>query len=386
MSMFSSWAVAACPGESAAPDREPPPVNKRMTSHARKNPGSKGPKAQPTNPKAKTKRLPTRRKTPRSTPSVFLLGLGGLALIANGVAVTIGPRYLPELAEWARMVARVDVSGPMQCLVGAVLFGLAIVARCIRIHTASLLEPSQAEYTLEEVVADLAEFKNQVHDLQNDNIECLECIGSVKREIAEHREEFRSNQSKDALFRLAASLDQLGARVDQRIGEATSVLQEGSYEVSSLVEASREYLQETLEDLLRRVTRISEDTEAYASGSHAHGAYEDEHVHDQHEHEESPGALRLSLPPVNTVEMGHEPEHGVELTLQHEPDPAPEEAVEPPGLGFLDSIEDSQNSSMPEPDYREAKESDPMGGPPSALPTPPRQMQDHTDPPFSRPA
>lgn len=310
------------------------------------------PKRAPKQPaKPRARKHASRPNRPRATPTAMLLFLGGLALMANGVAVTIGPDYVPELSDWARLVQRADVPGAMQLLVGSVLFGLGLIARYQRVHTATLLEPSQAEVSIEEFVAEVADFRLQVQELQHDNIEFRKLIGEVKKEIVDHRQELRTDQSKDALFRLAASLDQLGARIEGRIGEAAAGFQSGFEDITSMVEASRDYLQESLDEVSRRVHAL-DDADAYDASSHDHGHHQAHHEH--HGHDEGHRGYEHSGDGAAPEAQPEAPQQGLQLAAAQPVAPESnddtimtvefEDRARPPvpssGLGLLDSIDD----------------------------------------------
>lgn len=185
----------------------------------------------------------------------ILFPIAGSALFLAGLAITIGPNYVSELAWYAKTITRMGFSGQIFCLAGLMLTGMGWLARYQRAHARTLLEPGMAECMLEDLRTDVVATQDLIRQLGGMQVEQGVDLRYLKKALGEARNEARANDPKDAIFRLAASLDQLGARLDQRIGEATSVLQDSNYELSSLVESSSEGLQDKIDRSSRSLSR-----------------------------------------------------------------------------------------------------------------------------------
>jgi len=210
-------------------------------------------------------RVPKEWRTPPANPGSLILILGGILFACVGVVMAAGTEFVGALQPYVTMAARYGVEAGTFFVGGAVIIGLGIVSRYQRISSKRLLQDGPTSDALEEVFTELAEILEHVDRLQSEQTHVRHEIGNVKHQVTKQREESKTSDSKDALFRLAASLDQLGARLDQRIGKASSEVHEGLYELTSIVESSRDFIQESLEATTREVRDVADRASRLAS-------------------------------------------------------------------------------------------------------------------------
>ena len=197
---------------------------------------------------------PLEPRTASRPVTSMLLPLAGWLLLLGGLAITVGPKYVTELGWYAKQIARSGFSGEIMCLGGLVMIGLGWIASYQRGFTHTLLQPGMAESLIEDLQTEVVAAQDLIRNLGGTQVEQGVDLRYLKKALGEARNETRAADPKDAIFRLAASLDQLGARLDQRIGEATSVLQDANYELSSMVESSCEGIQERMEQNFRTLS------------------------------------------------------------------------------------------------------------------------------------
>ncbi len=197
------------------------------------------------------------RRAPRNW-ATLLLGLSGLAALGLGAAVVWGPARSPQAADLATRLGSAGVQSGHLFAAGAALGGLALVSLFLSTVARTLLRPGAVEEALSEVGADLAEFRNKLYEFENDHVFFRTTLEQALKEVREHRQKDRSAEAVDALFRLAGSLDTLHAHLDQRLQESSSVIQSTLTELGSLVEASRDYLQESLEESDQRLVALGQ--------------------------------------------------------------------------------------------------------------------------------
>ncbi len=212
-----------------------------------------------TEPKIRT--FPSeRRRAPVALAATFLI-LGGLVVLGVGGALALGPDHSPALAWYTRRAADIGVQPDALLSAGCALLAAGMVAFYLRRVAGVMLTPGAVEDALAEVGADMAEFRNKLFEFQNDHIHFHSQIESILCEVREHRSKDRSGEAVEALFRMAGSLDTLHARFDQRIGESERGLRESVSELGSLVEASRDFLQESLEQADQRIETLGAELE-----------------------------------------------------------------------------------------------------------------------------
>ena len=241
--------------EGDVPANDDAPRGQRMTMRAKSSTQSKkrpAPKTQASRTAATTepavRTFPQETRRARSTPGTWLMVIGALGLTAVGLGITIGPDYVNELGWYATKASSVGLEGSSFLVGGAVLMGIAMLARQQRLHAQRSLDPGATEEALAEVGADMAEFRNKLYEFQNDHLHFRTEIEAVRHEVHEHRKADKSGEAKDALFRLAASLDTLHAKLDQSLTRACDGLAHSMHDLSELVEASRDFIQESIED------------------------------------------------------------------------------------------------------------------------------------------
>lgn len=195
----------------------------------------------------------------RSGPAVGLTGtafvLGGLAAAGLGVAVTAVPGAHPLLSQASWILGRLGLAGvhllvPGAALVagGAVLFALRSFSKLIGVDRETA-----------EAVDDLTRATTG----QADAIEKLESLVAVLRqEIAEAgvvlRDQaaiLKQKEENDPLFRLAASLDQLGQRIDRNIQSARDFVAAEVHSLHDFVEQAPSFDATPLVDSAVRVER-----------------------------------------------------------------------------------------------------------------------------------
>jgi len=277
---------------------------------------------------------------PRSAnrpPTSLIFPLVGWGLLAAGLAITVGPQYVSELAWYAKVITRQGFSGEVLCLAGLMFIGMGWIASYQRGFTRTLLQPGMAESLLEDLRSDVAATQDLIRNVGGTQVEQGVDLGYLKKALGEARNEARAADPKDAIFRLAASLDQLGARLDQRIGEATSVLQDANYELSSLVESNCEGLQDKMERTSRKLARHVMETLSSLSAPL--------------EEEEGFTDAELELPEEESLRMVGDLEDEEEApTLSEQRD-----------LGLLNELEDADRTSAL--DHQPSLFKDPTGQP-----------------------
>ena len=158
-----------------------------------------------------------------------LLFLAGCGMTATGLALALAPEYSWTVTKFARGLVANGVDFGALIAGGFVLVGLGLVARRLRPVAVAAPAPAPApepaedsndSFLLEQLSEDVAHVRASVSEL-TENLMTLsseqQAFREERREQAQESPETPMGQQQNALFRLAASLDQLGAHFDERL-------------------------------------------------------------------------------------------------------------------------------------------------------------------------
>ncbi len=175
----------------------------------------------------------------------LLLFTTGFLLAAGGLALAAAPEYSWQVVKIGRLLAGMGIESGTLIVGGFVMFALGFVHRAVVFHgTQPSPEESdeQAEFRLvtEQLATDLAQVRHSVMQVSEELVGMSESQSTfLQEQRAEAFQEEKSPQH-DAVFRLAASLDQLNARVDERL-HAMDVQLRGHFDgVGEAIRGTRE--------------------------------------------------------------------------------------------------------------------------------------------------
>jgi hypothetical protein len=168
----------------------------------------------------------------RSTKGATLLFLLGLALVGLGAAFAYAPKFSWQLAKIAEQASALGLQNGALVVGGLVVLGLGIVARVASpaapaTDTREELEGLQAELHLQN-----EQLSTKLGQLRTALLQMQESVSSVSAQQAELMQtqgqtSRPQDQSQDAGFRLAASLDKLHAHFDERVHAIDLQLRKG---------------------------------------------------------------------------------------------------------------------------------------------------------------
>src|SRR5437867_3554200 len=152
---------------------------------------------------------------PAPVPASYwgLLAAGaGLMLVA--AALVVAPSLSSGSGWIARSLARHGIAGGTVALGGLMLLGLYDIARSHRrLSSASDADVQPARARVEGLAGALAEANGGIQEIRVEIVHLKDAVRAVRERSAETG----GDGQQDAMFRLAASLDQLGARIEQRL-------------------------------------------------------------------------------------------------------------------------------------------------------------------------
>lgn len=154
----------------------------------------------------------------------LLLYLTGIGMAGSGVALALAPRISWQLTKVVRKLQPYGVDNSTLVVGGVVIFALGWVVRATvrAARSATQMQPDTSadlQLVTDQLASDLAVVKRAVSGLA-DRISAVAQGQQQLLEMAVSQPAADGGQVSDqqnALFRLAASLDQLGAKMDERI-------------------------------------------------------------------------------------------------------------------------------------------------------------------------
>jgi hypothetical protein len=173
----------------------------------------------------------------------------GVGLMVAAVALATAPEYSWKVTRIARQLAGMGYDHGLFAAAGLVIFSLGVVGRSItaaRHVQAVSPEPSPetelARMDLEGMRDALDEITEVVADI----------AGKQQALLQQSEQEEAQEKNYDALFRLAASLDQLSARLDDRVNTLASEMQQRIGAVVETVHETRSQLENVIVDSCAR--------------------------------------------------------------------------------------------------------------------------------------
>ncbi len=170
--------------------------------------------------------LPRRPKPLRTGAGLLLLG--GFAAAAGGFALHFAPLYSWRAVKVGREIAALGVENGHLVLGGTVVFALGLFARALgrlAARQSQELGSVSNDVVVEQLAIDLADLRSALRELAHRSAAVAEeqkvllrnqhaLLESLETQVPEGGD---SSQSQNALFRLAASMDQMSARMETRI-------------------------------------------------------------------------------------------------------------------------------------------------------------------------
>jgi hypothetical protein len=190
------------------------------------------------------------RKPGGGSEAAFIMFLG-LTFTLAGVALALGPRFSWKLGQISRGFSYLGVHGGTLLIGGVILAGLGLVRRAQAQSALAADEPNDDQLILERVASDLIQMRNSVEHVARCVNEVDTKIGHVSKNVRDLEFKLRRDEQearpetpiddgqRDAIFRLAASVDHVGARIDHRLKSQYDSLQLRLEDISAIVLAAQ---------------------------------------------------------------------------------------------------------------------------------------------------
>ena len=187
---------------------------------------------------------------------------GWVALLA-GAAATVGAQYVPQLGGVASALDSMGVSGSLLGLCGITLIAVGRVRRGQVDLARRADDANDMEVLYENLSNEFLGLRGAVEEVQRDNGTTRGAVQKVHGEVSTVQQMLaeaaaQPDGAQDALFRLAASLDKMSARVEQRMNAQFESFQGGLTAVRDDIVQAQSNLATVLADLPKMVAAQGE--------------------------------------------------------------------------------------------------------------------------------
>ncbi len=181
----------------------------------------------------------TQRRLDPSLGSNWLL-VAGLGAALAGAFVGFGAKLVPDQAHLIQQISSRGVSAGVLWCSAAALLGLGLVARRIGRSLDLIADREEENFVIEQLASDMAQSRASLQELRVEFIYLKDALGTLGRDLPARLSEASENSTRDAMYRLAASLDQVGARLEQRIRSQQGTLEDTLHELQSSLQMTCE--------------------------------------------------------------------------------------------------------------------------------------------------
>jgi hypothetical protein len=187
---------------------------------------------------------------PGRSESTWML-LCGMGCALGGLALAMGPRVSWKMAQISEGVADLGVHSGVLIMGGMVLAAIGLL---LRAQAAANSASGRREDTLilEQAATDLLQTRKATDEMDRrldrlcERVEELHGVIEERRTVQPEPTPVKDGAQQEAMFRLAASLDQVGARIEQRLKVQYGSLQERLEKVGEAIVAAHDSLENLL--------------------------------------------------------------------------------------------------------------------------------------------
>jgi hypothetical protein len=166
----------------------------------------------------------------------WLLG-AGTTMLLTGTAMLLVPTISPQYSWIVRSLATRGLTSVPLSAVGVLLCGLWLVVRTSRSHSIAAQEAAKASGPVLDKMAE--EIAHLGDGLQGLRIELVYLKDAVQTQADLARSGSAGDSPADGMYRLAASLDQLGARVEERLNASHREICDKLHDLSTGIQSSQ---------------------------------------------------------------------------------------------------------------------------------------------------
>lgn len=170
----------------------------------------------------------------------LLFSAGGLLAVLAGAFLAYGPRFLPAQAQLIEHASTRGITAGLCWGIAVVMFSLSLFARALGRNVEALSQTEDTRDLIDPILTDLAQTRTSMQELRVEFVYLKEHISNMGRDLPTQIASTTESTTRDAMYRLAASLDQVGARLEQRIRSQHGTLEGTLQEVQQSLQATCE--------------------------------------------------------------------------------------------------------------------------------------------------
>ena len=190
-----------------------------------------------------------RVEVPR-TPEATLLLLMGFVTTAAGLGLSFGPKFSWKVEQISQGFAYLGIHGGTLIMGGLMLAGMGMIRRGLSLHLANDTRDVDYELSMNQIAVDLGDVRTTLLDFDERFRGMKAAMKMITAQIAESSKQDDSDgKGEDAIFRMAASVDQTWARMDKRMGELFDGLRKDIDGVHGELDETRTALKSVSQDV-----------------------------------------------------------------------------------------------------------------------------------------
>jgi len=179
----------------------------------------------------------------------MLFSIGGLLAGLAGAFCAYGPKLLPSQAPLFEHAMSRGITPGLLFGVSVVLFSLSVLARSLGRNIETLAQSDDQSGIVEQITTDLAVIRTSMQELRVEFVYLKEHVSGLGRDLPTQIASANESSTRDSMYRLAASLDQVGARLEQRIRSQHGTLEGTLQEVQQSLQATCEQVSQLQQSL-----------------------------------------------------------------------------------------------------------------------------------------
>lgn len=199
--------------------------------------------------------------------------VAGVLMVLTGVALVVLPTVLPAHAWIARSLANRGVTALPIAISGVMLFGLSLTSRLSRAQFLAAMRSNQDDSpSIDHLANQVAHLGDGLQALR---IEFVYLKDVVQSGVDRVQSAAPPENSSDAVYRLAASLDQVGMRIEERFLAGHREVSEALRAITSAIEtvrASSAELRDAVEETAAKTAQPTSGTGNSAPSADADSA------------------------------------------------------------------------------------------------------------------
>lgn len=153
----------------------------------------------------------------------------GIAMGALGAGMALLPGIAPQSAWIAQGLAKNGATPGLVLLAGSIVAAVGAATRSLvrQVHAGSS-QPTEPPLKgeVEQIISDLAEVRGSLQELRVEYVYVKDGVQELRQRMHEQLAATDAAGMQEGIYRMAGSLDQLGARLEERLGQHHEVMQQ----------------------------------------------------------------------------------------------------------------------------------------------------------------